>query len=103
MNIKVIQEPQAPLRRMDPEELSAGRNVVYVHLENPITLEIEGNAIVTYPTGQSSIPCVIANELVKHGAELVGSTVPRAAEKPTRSKWPTPTRGGTAGSIRFRM
>jgi hypothetical protein len=102
MDIRVIEAPQTPLRRMTPQELAEGRNVVVVHLERPITLQIE-NCIVTYPIGQSAAPCVIANALVAAGAELVGSQIPRAAEKPTRSKFPEPTRGGVAGCVRFRI
>ena len=102
MEIRVIEEPQAQPRRMSPEELAADRKTVTVWLERPITLRIE-NVIVTFPEGESEAVCSVANVLVEAGAQLVGSQVPPRAEKPAASKWPTPTRGGTAGSIRFRI
>jgi hypothetical protein len=74
-----------------------------VWLEKSITLQIE-NVLVTFPEGNSEAVCPIANVLVQAGAQLVGSSqVPRAAEKPAHSKYPTPTRGGLAGCVRFKI
>ena len=101
MEIKVIAEPQAPLRRMTPEELAEGRKTVTVRLERPITLQVE-NCIVTFPEGESEAVCPIANALFAQGAEIVGTDIKRDSAKP-QSRWPTPTNGGLAGSIQFRI
>jgi hypothetical protein len=104
MEIRVIEE-QPALVRMTPQELAADRKTLPVMLSKPITLEIEGKATVTYPIGQSFAPCSIVNVLVAAGAELIGSSLPRDAEKKSdRVKgMPTYTRGGLAGCVRFNI
>lgn len=102
MDIKIVEPPPQPLRKMTPEEVAEGRQTVLVWLERPVTLQVE-NAVVTYPAGTSEAPCVVANALVAAGAELLGPDGVRrpAAAKPERVKGqPTPSRGGLAGSMR---
>jgi hypothetical protein len=76
MEIKQIAQPEEPLRRMDPSEVLADRNPVYVHLDDEITLELEGRAIVTYPRGQVAAPAVVANALIEAGGTIIGSNLP---------------------------
>jgi hypothetical protein len=97
MEIKVVAEPQAPPRRITPEELSEGRSTVTVWLEKSITLQVE-NCICTYSPGEHQAPCVIANILAaQQGAEIVradGSFLNRDVPKPAaQTRYPSPFSG----------
>jgi hypothetical protein len=100
MEIKVIAEPQAPLRRITPEELAEGRRTVTVWLEKSVTLQIEG-CLATYGPGEHQAPCVIANILFQQGGEIVradGSFLQRDSPKPaSQTRFPSPF----SGSMRF--
>jgi hypothetical protein len=100
MQIKQIAQPQEPLRRMDPSEVLADRNPVYVHLDNEITLQLEGSAIVTYPRGQVAAPAIVANALVEAGGLIIGSNFPpRTDAKPAKTRYPDPF----GGSMRWKI
>jgi hypothetical protein len=101
VDIKVIEAPPAPLKTISPEELCEGRQTVTVVLEHPITLEIE-NCVVTYSRGEHQAPCVVANILWEHGAELVGADglfMKRAAPKPKPMRYCDPF----GGSMRWEL
>jgi hypothetical protein len=101
MEIKRIAQPQEPLRRMDPSEVLADRSPVYVHLDDEITLELEGRVIVTYPRGQVAAPAIVANALVEAGGLLIGSNFPprRDAPKPKPARYCDPF----GGSVRWKL
>jgi hypothetical protein len=95
MEIKLIAQPQEPLRRMDPSEVLADRNPVYVRLDAEITLELEGRAIVTYPRGQVAAPAIVANALVEAGGQIIGSNFPPRtdAKPPAQKRYANPFSG----------
>jgi hypothetical protein len=101
MDIKIVPTLQAPLQRRTPRQVAKGRNTVTVHLEEEITLEIDGSILVTYPRGLSAAPCEVANALAAQGADIVradGTFIERdAAPKPKPARYPSPF----SGSMRF--
>jgi hypothetical protein len=102
MEIKRIPQPQEPLRRMDPAEVLADRNPVFVHLDDDITLELEGRAIVTYGRGDVAAPAVVANALIEAGGTIIGSSFPPR----TKASKPAPTRyvgGPFEGTRRWKL
>jgi hypothetical protein len=99
MEIRVVQQQPAAKVKMSPAELARGRKCVTVEVTTSITLEGD-DFIVTYGPGIHECPTEISNVLWEQGAELVGADIKRSAPKP-KGRFPGPTRGGTAGSIRF--
>jgi hypothetical protein len=103
MNVKVVENPTVAPKRVTPAELAAGQQCVLVYVDQPITLVVDGDKIVTFGAAEHRVPTEVSNALVAAGAELIGSQIPRAAEGKPKSKFPGPTRGGAAGSIRFNI
>jgi hypothetical protein len=103
MEIKRIAQPQEPLRRMDPSEVLADRNPVWVHLDDEITLELEGRAVVSYGPGEVAAPAIVANALVEvGGGVIIGSNFPPR----TKASKPAPMRyvgGPFEGTRRWKL
>jgi len=102
MDIRVIEATQTPLRTMTPQAVAEGRQTVIVWLPRPITLQIE-SVLVTFPEGNSEAVRSVANVLRELGGKIVGSSITDDPKPSGLKGMSTPTRGGLAGSIRFRI